>query len=134
LAFLKRGSYRVTRGGAVHAADLKRLGARLVYPEEVETPSAAIPGGMPPVSASEPFPTRLGLALDLVRRLLLVRFDPTEIKVDNRRTRQWLDSPPDELRRALLRAARREPWRHQREVSAVADFLGERNPGEWILI
>ena len=134
LAFLKRGSYRVTRGGAVHAADLKRLGARLVYPEDIDTPSASMPGGMPPVAASEPFPTRLGLALDLVRRMLLVRFDPTEIKVDDRRTKQWLGRTPDDVRRDLLRAARREPWRHQREVSAVADFLSERKPGEWVLI
>lgn len=134
LAFLKRGAYRVTRGGAVHAADLKRLGARLVYPEDVDMPSANVPGGMPPVATSEPFPTRLGLALDLVRRLLLVRFDPTEIKVDDRRAKQWLARNPDEVRRDLLKAARREPWRHQREVSAVGDFLSDRRPGEWILV
>ena len=130
LAFLKRASYRVTRGGAVHAADLRRLGARLMFPEDV--PLGA-PAASAPVS-SEPFPTRLGLALDLVRRLLLVRFDPDDIKVDDRRVRQWLERPADEIRRDLLKASRREPWRHQREVGAVADFLAEREVGQWIYV
>lgn len=131
LAFLKRGAYRTTRGGAVHAADLRKLGARLVYPED--TPDAPPASGALAVPV-EPFPTRLGLALDLVRRLLLVRFDPDDIKVDDRRVRQWLDRPADEIRRDVLKAARREPWRHQRELSAVADFLSDQQPGRWFWI
>lgn len=126
LGFLKRGSYRVTRSGAVHAADLRRLASRFVYPEDVEQETSA--------STAEPTPSRLGLILDLVRRLLLVRFDPDEVRVDDRRTRSWLDRAPDEIRRDLVKAARREPWRYQREVAAVADFLSERKPGEFIYV
>ena len=127
LGFLKRGSYRVTRSGAVHAADLRRLAARFVFPEDVDQES--VPG-----APAEPVPSRLGLILDLVRRLLLVRFDPDDVRVDDRRVRAWLDRTPDEIRRDLVKAARREPWRYQREVSAVADFLSDRKPGEWVYV
>lgn len=127
LGFLKRGSYRVTRSGAVHAADLRRLAARFVYPEDVEPENGA-------PAPAEPAPSRLGLVLDLVRRLLLVRFDHDEVRVDDRRTRAWLERPPDEIRRDLIKAARREPWRYQREVAAVADFLSERKPGEFVYV
>lgn len=129
LGFLKRGSYRVTRSGAVHAADLRRLASRFVYPEDVDASGETV-GPMP----SEPMPSRLGLILDLVRRLLLVRFDPDDVRVDDRRVRTWLDRDPDEIRRDLIKAARREPWRYQREVAAVADFLGDRRPGEWVYV
>ena len=125
LGFLKRGSYRVTRSGAVHAADLRRLASRFVYPEDVDQETN---------TGAEAMPSRLGLILDLVRRLLLVRFDPDDVRVDDRRARSWLDRAPDEIRRDLIKAARREPWRYQREVSAVADFLSERKPGEFIYV
>ncbi len=139
LAFLRRGAFRITRGGAVHAADLRRLAARLVYPEDVPgvSPSGpapagpAAPAGATVAAGGELFPSRLGFALELIRRLLFVRFEPAEVRVDDRRVREWLDRPADRVRRDLLKAARREPWRYQRELSAVADLLSERRPGDW---
>lgn len=127
LAFLRRGAYRTTRDGQVHASDLRKIATELMVPEEIPAAEDLDAG---PIRTGL-FPTRLGLILDLAERLHLVRTEPGRLKIETRRTRTWLSRGSVEVHRDLVRAACREDWPYAEEVSCLAAFLDDTSPGTW---
>lgn len=123
LAFLRRGAYRVTRAGGVHAADLRRISGQLTVPE------------LPPKERNERLiPTRLGLMMELAESLHLIRCETDNLHTDARRMAKWLARDTVSVHRDLVRAACRHEWSYTAEVNAIASFLRDRKVGTWFHI